>query len=327
MPAYVPSGAPVLVALALLLTLLLANTFALMRRAPDAAGRPLAWVMLVAGVWAAHEFCRDQPPGFRMLALIAAGLLGMKGIVLVEERRRGLAPLPFARWLGFTAAWPGMQPRLFARRAAPGALPGTRALLARGLVRIACGAVLVALARLAWVALQSRLLVSACLLAGLSLLLHFGLCNLLAGAWRACGVPCDALFRAPLRAQSLAEFWARRWNLAFSEMTSIAVYRPLSRAIGRGPAVMAGFLASGLLHEMAISLPARAGYGGPLLYFALHGGLLLVERARAASGRPLEGWAGRLWTVVWLVAPLPLLFHRPFLEGVVWPLIGMRAMP
>lgn len=326
MPAYVPSGAPVLIALAALLALLLAATFALMRRAPDAAGRPIAWLVLVAGVFAAHELCRDEPPGFRMLALIAAGLLGMKGIVLVEERRRGLAPLPFARWLGFTVAWLGMQPRLFARPRTTGALPGARALLARGLVRIASGAVLVALARLAWGALQSRILASACLLAGLSFVLHFGLCNLMAGAWRAHGLPCDALFRAPLRAQSLAEFWARRWNLAFSEMTSIAVYRPLSRAAGRGPAVFAGFLASGLLHEMAISLPVRAGFGRPLLYFAVHGSLVLVERARAASGRPFEGWAGRVWTVVWLVAPLPLLFHRPFLEGVVWPLIGIPAM-
>jgi hypothetical protein len=27
--------------------------------------------------------------------------------------------------------------------------------------------------------------------------------------------------------------------------------------------------------------------------------------------------------LLWLALPLPLLFHRPFLEGCVWPLIGM----
>jgi D-alanyl-lipoteichoic acid acyltransferase DltB (MBOAT superfamily) len=138
-------------------------------------------------------------------------------------------------------------------------------------------------------------------------------------------VPCDALFRAPLRSGSLTEFWARRWNLAFSEMTSIAVYRPLSPRTGRGPALLAGFLASGLLHEMAISLPVRAGFGLPLLYFAIHGGLVLVERALGRSGRSLSGWVGRGWAVLWLVGPLPILFHRPFLAGVVWPLIGMPA--
>jgi alginate O-acetyltransferase complex protein AlgI len=35
----------------------------------------------------------------------------------------------------------------------------------------------------------------------------------------------------------------------------------------------------------------------------------------------VPAWRGRLWTVFWLVLPLPLLFHRPFLAGVVWPLL------
>jgi hypothetical protein len=320
--AYLPSGAPVLLALAALLAAALLATFVLMRHAPGRGARPAAWILLVGAVAAVDRLCLREPAGFRMLALIAAGLLGMKAIVLVEERRRGAPPLAPARWLGFTLAWPGMQPRLFARPVA-GALPGARALLGRGAVRLAGGVLLIALSRLAWAHLHSRALASIGLLAGLSLVLHFGLCNLMAGAWRARGLPTDALFRAPLRSQSLGEFWARRWNLAFSEMTSIAVYRPLSRGLGRGPAIFAGFLASGLLHEMAISLPVRAGFGWPMLYFALHGGLVLVERALTAKGHPLGGWAGRAWTVLWLVAPLPLLFHRWFLEGVLWPLIGI----
>jgi alginate O-acetyltransferase complex protein AlgI len=161
------------------------------------------------------------------------------------------------------------------------------------------------------------------LLPGLSLILHFGLCNLLAGIWRLRGIPCDALFRAPLRSQNLAEFWGRRWNLAFSEMTAIAVYRPLAGRLGRGPALLAGFILSGLLHELAISVPVRAGFGLPLLYFLIHGALVLFERGLADAGRALSGWTGRVWALFWLAAPLPLLFHRPFLSGVVWPLIGI----
>jgi len=34
-------------------------------------------------------------------------------------------------------------------------------------------------------------------------------------------------------------------------------------------------------------------------------------------------WFGRLWTLSWLTLPLPLLFHRPFLAGVIWPLLGI----
>jgi hypothetical protein len=48
------------------------------------------------------------------------------------------------------------------------------------------------------------------LLPGLSLVLHFGVFNLLAGAWRLAGVDCRPLFLAPLESTSLAEFWGRR---------------------------------------------------------------------------------------------------------------------
>jgi len=75
---------------------------------------------------------------------------------------------------------------------------------------------------------------------------------------------------------------------------------------------------------MAISVPVRAGFGLPLLYFLLHGGLVLVERALAKTGRPLSEMGGRVWTLFWLGAPLPILFHRPFLAGAIWPLIGIQ---
>ena len=258
-----------------------------------------------------------------MVALISFALLVMKTIVLLEEHARGLTPLTFARWLAFSVGWIGMQPRLFASPAA-GPLTGAAALIRRGLLHTVSGAVAcLVLARLAWTGLDSRLLASLLLLPGLSLMLHFGVCNIVAGAWRLRGVPCEALFRAPLRSQNLGEFWAKRWNVAFSEMTAIAVYRPLAARLGRGPALLAGFALSGLLHELAISVPVGAGFGLPLLYFLVHGGLVLAERALSRAGHPLTGWIGRLWVFFWVLAPLPILFHRPFLAGVIWPLIGM----
>jgi alginate O-acetyltransferase complex protein AlgI len=258
----------------------------------------------------------------RMVALITFALLVMKVIVVIEERARGMNSLTFTAWLGFAVAWLGMKPRLFASQERR-ALDGAGELVRRGALQAIAGVTLIVLARLAWIAADSTLLASILLLPGLSLLIHFGLCNLLAGAWRARGIACEALFRAPLQAQSLSEFWAQRWNLAFSEMTAIAIYRPLAGRVGRGPALMAAFAVSGILHEMAISVPVRAGFGLPLLYFLLHGGLVLLERALADAGRPLSGRVGRAWAVFWVVAPLPILFHRSFLAGVVWPLIGM----
>ena len=80
------------------------------------------------------------------------------------------------------------------------------------------------------------------------------------------------------------------------------------------------FVVSGLLHEMAISLPVRAGYGGPLAYFVLHGVLVLLEPRLDREGwKPTGAW-GLGWTLGWLALPIPLLFHPPFLAGVLLPL-------
>ena len=127
---------------------------------------------------------------------------------------------------------------------------------------------------------------------------------------------------APHRSRSLTEFWGRRWNLAFSEMTALAIYRPFRDRLGAATAVLASFAFSGLLHEAAISVPVRAGYGGPFAYFLLHGVLVLAEKRLA-----LERWGvwNRAWTAAWLILPLPILFHPPFLRAVAWPLVGIAG--
>jgi alginate O-acetyltransferase complex protein AlgI len=170
-------------------------------------------------------------------------------------------------------------------------------------------------------------IVTLLLLPGLSLLMHYGLFNILAGFWRGVGAETHALFRNPLKSTSLSEFWGRRWNLAFSEMTALVVFRPLRNVVGPRTATMAVFLFSGLLHELAISVPVQAGYGLPFLYFLLHAFAMQIEHDLAKRGHRIDAvpWRGRLWTIAWLFIPLPMLFHRPFLEGCVWPLIGLTG--
>jgi len=323
--AFLPSG-PAVVGLGLvLLAATLALGFAAARIRPLGPARGAAWALALAAGTAAERLTAAEPAGFRMLAIIGALLYGMKAVVAVEARAAGGAPLGPAAWLGFAALWPGMRPDLFARRR-PAPLPGAGVLAGRGLVRLLAGAVLVAAACAVAAGGGPLALATVLVLPGLSLVLHFGIFNLVAGAWRRAGIDARPLFRAPLRATSLTEFWGRRWNLAFSEMTALAVYRPLRARWGTGPALTAAFLASGLLHEAAISLPVRAGWGLPLSYFALHAALMAVERRLARSGRPVAAVPrrGRLWTLLWLALPLPVLFHRPFLAGVVWPLLGVR---
>ncbi len=320
MSAYTPSDPLIAWAGVALLAVTLALGLVIRRIASLPRARVAAWSLVILAFAGAERLTASEPAGFRMLGILGALLFGMKAVVSVEEAAAGktLSPL---RWLAFAAAWPGMRPSLFASLGAR-SQPGGLRLIGSGLVRLAVGAVLLLAARRVW---AEGYAVAATVLAlpGLSLILHFGLCNILAGGWRLAGARCETLFRAPLRSRSLTEFWGRRWNLAFSEMTALGIYRPLLPRVGRPAATVAAFLASGLLHEIAISLPVNRGFGLPLSYFALHGVLMLTERRLERTGHPVSqrAWIGRTWTLFWLVLPLPILFHRPFLAGVVWPLL------
>jgi len=276
------------------------------------AARAGAWGLVVLSVGLAHHVTSAQPAGIRMLVLIGGLFFAMKAVVCVESHAREGTRLSPLRWAAFATLWPGMRPSLVAHLQ-PGR-SGAAALRNTGLAYVALGTALFLLALLAWRLTASAVLATVLLLPALSFLLHFGVFGLLAGLWRGAGADVGPLFRAPWRAKSLGEFWSRRWNLAFSEMTSLAVYRPIAARRGRRAALAAAFLFSGLAHEVAISLPVRAGYGRPLLYFAIHGALTQVERERGPFGRAV--------TLLAVVLPLPLLFHTPFLRTVIWPLLG-----
>ena len=97
----------------------------------------------------------------------------------------------------------------------------------------------------------------------------------------------------------------------------------------RGPGTCAGGVVPGLgtAARTGDQRDRPAGYGLPMAYFILHGVLMTVEARLARAKRPIDRvpWIGRVWTLAWLLVPLPILFHRPFLAGVVWPLIGMDS--
>jgi len=123
---------------------------------------------------------------------------------------------------------------------------------------------------------------------------------------------------------SLREFWGQRWNIAFTEMTSRIVFRPIAGRVGASTALVVAFAFAGLLHELALSLPVRAGFGLRLLYFAIHGAVMVIEHRREERGLRFGSLAGRVWVGAWLLIPLPLLFHPWFLSVTIWPLFGAR---
>jgi alginate O-acetyltransferase complex protein AlgI len=264
-----------------------------------------------------------ESPVLRTVALAAGLIVAFKAVVTVESQADGMPPLPVWQWLCFAGLSVGMSPEAFRGVGGP-PRRGSGWLLARAAGHTAIGLGLILMARESCLTSDAGSLESVfpsvLLLVGVCLVFHFGLLTLLAAAWRLLGVPADELHRRPTAARSLTEFWGRRWNLPFAALTARVVYRPLRRRVGAPAALFAAFALSGVLHELAVSVPVRAGFGGPLAYFLLHGAVVLAERRL----RP-EAWglAGRVWTAAWLIAPLPLLFHTPFLDGVVRPLAGV----
>jgi hypothetical protein len=159
---------------------------------------------------------------------------------------------------------------------------------------------------------------------GVVFILHFGTFHLLSCAWRAGGVDAKPLMNWPLLAQSVSEFWSKRWNLAFRDITHRFLFRPLAVRGNARAGLVAVFLFSGVVHDMVISLPAGGGYGLPTLYFVIQSSALLAERTKFAKWLGLgAGWRGRVFTAVVVIAPACGLFHPWFARDVLLPFLGV----
>jgi alginate O-acetyltransferase complex protein AlgI len=232
------------------------------------------------------------------------------------------SPVTLSRTLSYLFAWPGMDGSFLYDAPATGRTP-----LSRGLVRIIVGAALMwGVAR--YIPAEYEMVRGWIGLAGTVLLLHFGLFDVLAWLWQRRGIEAQPLMNAPVRSRSLAEFWGRRWNRGFHRLAEIFVFRRMSSLGPRG-AMAVTFLASGLVHDLVISLPARGGYGLPTLYFAIQAVGVVLERSRI--GRTLglrRGMRGRVFTLALATLPLPLLFHGPFVTRVFLPFMhAIGALP
>lgn len=289
----------------------------------------LSWLLLIISVASIYLTFIPYPAIVQMLAIIATTFTCMKVIAVTCSYKDKVLTLTFKQWLAFAIGWAGMRAQPFETLGGP-ALPQAWLMIRFGISRIVAGALLILLARtVLHLPLNAGLiyvLVSSMLLIGFSLILHFGLLGISAGVWRLSGVHTYVLFNKPAMATSLTEFWSKRWNLAFSEMTSIAILRPLKNKTGQAVALMVAFLFSGLLHELALSVPVHSGYGLPMLYFIIQGALVLMEKAFTLNKVTFlkhRMWA-RVWLFFWLVVPMPLLFHAQFIKKILWPMAGLN---
>ena len=160
-------------------------------------------------------------------------------------------------------------------------------------------------------------------MAGIIFLLHFGLFHLQALIYWRSGIAVEPIRRAPVLSQSPAQFWGRRWNLAFNKLAYDFGFAPLKRRLVSAGVTLAVFAASGLIHELVISVPARGGYGLPTLYFTIQGFGIVFEHSKFGKRLRLgRGWRGWVFTAAITARPAFVLFPPPFVRNVILPMLN-----
>jgi hypothetical protein len=268
-------------------------------------------------------FTPEGWPRWAFMWLLAFGIFA--GCKWLTWRRTPVAGARWWRHAGYILAWPGLNAGEFL---SPERLPDRERPRPRewasALLKLLAGAALF------WGA-AGRMPSGRGVLAGwvgmvgLVLMLHFGSFHLLSCAWRSAGVNARPLMNRPLSSTGVSEFWGRRWNTAFRDLTHRFFFRPLNSRLGPARALAAGFLFSGVIHDLVISVPAGGGYGWPTFFFVVQAAGIFAERSRAGRAAGL-GRGRRGWLFAMLVLALPAygLFHTAFVLNIIVPF--MRAL-
>ncbi len=238
-----------------------------------------------------------------MWGLAAAVFAACKAFTWTRNRAGGFG----ARDAAYLFLWPGMDAGAFLDKGGRPAPPRAAEWLF-ALAKAALGAALV------WIVAPRAappLLKGWIGLVGMIFILHFGTFHLASLAWRRAGVQAEPIMKAPILAASLGELWGRRWNLGFRDVAHELIYAPLAPRLGTAGAALAVFVASGLVHDLVISVPAGGGYGLPTAYFVIQGlGVLLERRLR---------FSNRFFAILVAAGPAFWLFHPTFVRNVFLP--------
>lgn len=255
------------------------------------------WLVVIGLVAAAHFALFEVDPIFRMIGICVVLLAGMKGLVY----RAWGGSLAWPSYGVFCFAWFGMDPGSFVKRRVGLTWKDD---IKVGVILMAVGTIL---AWFVWVMDWRQVLV---MFVPMSLGFHFGALRVLKGGLRKAGYPVRTLFPNVLKTTGLGDFWSRRWNVGYSQMMQRVVGRQVAERWGRGAGIFSVFLVSGLLHEVAITLPVQEGYGLPTIYFSLHGALVLVEAKWGIS-------FGKIASLLLVAGPLGFLFPSTFQTEVI----------
>jgi hypothetical protein len=281
-------------------------------------GRFIAWLPVVVLPTAAIWLSIGWPAWGRMWLMAVAIYAGFKWLTFAtSQAARGAT---WGKTLGYLLLWTGMDAEAFFGNRADENPPRwsewawSIAQLSIGfLLLVGCAPALVD---------PHPLLAGWLALTGVVSILHFGVSHWLSLIWRSLGVSARHIMDKPVLAKSASDFWGQRWNLAFRDLMYRFVLRPLVPSVGVAWATALVFLVSGLIHDAVISFTAGGGWGLPTLYFVIQAGAVYLERSslgrRLGLGRGFVGW---LFAFAVIAGPAGLLFHRPFIEHVVVPMV------
>ncbi len=283
------------------------------------------WLPIVVLPAATLVLSSDWPAWLQMWGLAVAFYVSFKWLTWHDEQQ--IRRTSLSRSMQYLFLWPGMDAARFLGSHAVRSAPGRRDWL-WAISKILLGGALIGVV-VPRIGGSNQVAAAWTGMVGLMFVLHFGSFQLLSLFWRRRGVDARPFMGAPVRSTSLSEFWGRRWNTAFRDLSHRYLFRPLVGRFGGAETMLAVFVVSGLIHDAVISIPARAGYGLPTLYFVIQGFGMLCERSRV--GRRVgfgRGWTGWVFCAVVILTPVSLLFHSAFVTQVIIPMLkSMGCLP
>ena len=281
--------------------------------------KTLGWLALIVLTVLPFAFRAQLPAWVFMWVLAFSMFFGCK-LLTWGEVAAGYCAANRTKTYSYLFLWPGMDPQPFLKTNHALASP-TMKLWGWAMAKTIFGAALIwkvvpIIAEEHWIA---RAIVG---MLGVIFLLHFGLFHLLALAWQTKKIPVRPLMENPLAATSLAEFWGKRWNSGFHDLVFHYLFKPVAKKYGTRIAMLFVFVASGLIHELVITVPARGGYGLPTLYFLLQALAMDIERSKLGRHLGLgNGFKGWCFMALLTAGPVALLYPPPFLQNIINPML------
>lgn len=198
----------------------------------------------------------EWPRWAQMWTLALAIYIGCKWLTW---QRTPVLNVPVWKHFAYLLAWPGMDAASFLKEGPISSRSHCRSAewLAATAKLMFGVALLFGVARM--IPPQNAYVVGWIGMIGIVLILHFGMFHLLSCTWRSLGVQARPLMNRPLTSTSLSEFWGRRWNIAFRDLTYRFLFRPCVSCLDRVGASSLGFYLAA--RSTISSSPSRRGEG------------------------------------------------------------------